>query len=174
MRKRNICPLVLFFPLLMSWPLSAGQFKVIWIFDGDTFKAEGHDIQIVVRLVAIDAPEMTYKRGQADQPFSRQSKSYLTERILHKTVELKGYSLDKNNRVLAIVSYGGRNIGLEMVRKGLAEVYRGEMPEDLELKDYQQAEFEARTARRGIWSQGDRYVSPREWRERRWRRERRY
>jgi endonuclease YncB( thermonuclease family) len=150
----------------------AGQFEVIWIFDGDTFRAEGHNIEIVVRFIAIDAPEISYKKGEPSQPFSNQSKKALMDMILYKTVEIKGYGLDKNNRLLAVVTFGGKNIGVEMIRLGLAEVYRGEMPDNFDLKDYKQAEFDAKTARRGMWNQGNNYVSPREWRERGWRRER--
>jgi len=35
----------------------AGQFKVVRVYEGDTVKAVGHDIEIKVRLVGIDAPE---------------------------------------------------------------------------------------------------------------------
>ena len=48
--------LAIFF-FLSICPLSiAGQFKVTKVYDGDTVKAEGHDIEIKVRLVGIDAP----------------------------------------------------------------------------------------------------------------------
>ncbi|MBN2060626.1 MAG: thermonuclease family protein [Deltaproteobacteria bacterium] len=145
---------------------SAGQFRVKWIYDGDTFKAAGNDIEIVVRFVAIDAPEISYRKGEPSQPFGDQSKRMLMDLILNKTVEIKGYGIDKQNRVLAVVYYGGRNVGVEMVREGLAEIYRGELPEGLDLRDYRQAEFRARTSRQGMWIQGDAYVSPRDWRDR--------
>ena len=149
----------------------AGRFNVIWVYDGDTFKAEGHDIEIVVRFMAIDAPEISYRKGEPSQPFSGQSKKVLMDLILNRTVEIEGYGLDRRNRVLAVVSLGGKNIGVEMIRQGLAEVYQGKLPDDFDLKEYRQAEFQAKTARRGMWSQGDRYISPLEWRERERRRE---
>ena len=148
----------------------AGQFRVVWVYDGDTFKAEGYDIEIVVRFVAIDTPEISYNKGEPSQPFSNQAKQMLMDLILYKTVELEGYGIDSRNRVLGVVSAGGRNIGVEMIRSGLAEVYRGELPDNFNLKDYKRAEFHAKTARRGMWSQGDNYISPRQWRERQWRR----
>ena len=150
----------------------AGQFEVTWVFDGDTFKAEVNDIEIIVRFIAIDAPEISYKKGEPSQPFSNQSKKALTDLILYRTVEIKGYGLDKHNRLLAVVFLGGRNVGVELIRQGLAEVYQGEMPDNFDLKDYRQAEFDAKTARRGMWNQGNNYVSPREWRGREWRKER--
>ena len=40
----------------------AGQFKVTRVYDGDTIKAKGHEIEIKVRLVGIDAPETSKKK----------------------------------------------------------------------------------------------------------------
>jgi len=49
-------PLAIFF-FLSICPISiAGQFKVTKVYDGDTVKAEGHDIEIKVRPVGIDTP----------------------------------------------------------------------------------------------------------------------
>jgi len=159
--------LIIAFSLFSSSPHAlAGRFNVTWVYDGDTFKAVGHDIEIVVRFMAIDAPEISYKKGEPSQPFSDQSKKVLMDLILNRTVEIEGYGLDKRNRVLAVVSLGGKNIGVEMIRQGLAEVYQGELPDDFDLKEYRQAEFQAKTSRRGMWSQRDSYISPMEWRER--------
>jgi micrococcal nuclease len=169
----EISMIILFF-FLFSSHVSADQFKVTWVYDGDTFKAEGHSIEIVVRFIAIDAPEISYTKGKPSQPFSTQAKEMLTDLILNRTVDIKGYGLDKHNRLLAVVSFGGRNIGVEMIRQGLAEVYQGKLPHNFDLKDYNRAEFQAKTSRRGMWGQGDNYVSPREWRERELRRERAY
>jgi len=174
MRKLIEILIVLFVFFLFSSYVSAAQFKVTWVYDGDTFKAENRDIEIVVRFVAIDAPEISYAKGEASQPFSTQAKQMLIDLILNRTVNIKGYGLDKHNRLLAVVTYGGRNIGVEMIRQGLAEIYQGELPDNFDLKDYNMAEFQAKTARRGMWSQGDKYVSPREWRERQLRKERAY
>ena len=169
--KRIIELLIIFFTLLLfNSSVFAGQFKVVWVYDGDTFRAEGYDIELVVRFVAIDAPEISYNKGEPSQPFSNQAKQMLMDLILYETVEIEGYGLDSQNRVLAVVSSGRRNIGVEMIRNGLAEVYKGELPDNFDLKDYKRAEFHAKTARRGMWSQGDNYISPREWRERQRRR----
>ena len=48
--------------LSFALPVSAGQFKVIRVYIGDTLKASGHDIDILVRLVGIDTPEKKNKR----------------------------------------------------------------------------------------------------------------
>ena len=174
MRKLIKILVITFALLLSSSYVCADRFKVIWIYDGDTCKVAGHDIEVIVRFIAIDAPEISYSKGEPSQPFSTQSKKMLTELILNRTVEIKGYGLDKYNRLLAVVFYRGKNIGVEMVRLGLAEIYQGELPDNFDLKDYKQAEFQAKTSRRGMWNQGNNYVSPREWRERQLRRENAY
>ena len=46
----------------------AGQFKVTHVYDGDTLIAEGHDIEIKVRLAGIDAPETPMREPYAARP----------------------------------------------------------------------------------------------------------
>jgi micrococcal nuclease len=67
---------------------------------------------------------------------------------------------------LGTIFLDGKNINLEMVRAGLAEVYRVEPPKDLNLDPFFKAERQSRAEKKGIWIQGDGYVSPRTWRER--------
>jgi endonuclease YncB( thermonuclease family) len=59
----------------------------------------------------------------------------------------------------------GKNVNLEMVKEGLAEVYRGKPAQGQDVGPYWEAEQEARKAGRGMWVLGAKYVSPREWRE---------
>ena len=51
-----------------------------------------------------------------------------------------------------------------MLKAGLAEVYRGLAPHKFDLIPYWQAEKQARDAKKGIWSLGDKYVGPSDWR----------
>jgi micrococcal nuclease len=126
--------------------------------------AEGHDIEIKVRLVGVDAPETSRKKGKEGQPFSQQSKKYLAGMILNKTVDIKSYGLDRYNRILGVIYLGDKNINLEMVKAGLAEVYCGLAPHKFDLTPYWQAEKEARGAKKGMWSLGHKYISPKDWR----------
>jgi endonuclease YncB( thermonuclease family) len=143
----------------------AGEFKVTRIYDGDTIKAQGHDIEIKVRLVGIDAPETSRKKREPGQPYSQQSKKYLAGLILNKTVDIKGYGLDGYGRILGVLYLDGKNINLELVKEGLAEAYRGKPPHGFDPAPYRNAEREARAAKRGIWSLGNEYVSPKDWRK---------
>jgi endonuclease YncB( thermonuclease family) len=52
-----------------------------------------------------------------------------------------------------------------MVKIGYAEVYNGSPPRGFYLKEYRTAENGARSSGQGIWSQGDKYVSPALWRK---------
>jgi len=144
----------------------AGQFKVTRVYDGDTVKAEGHDITIKIRLVGIDTPETAKKgKGKPGQPYSQRAKEYLAGLVLNKTVDIKGYGIGPLNRPLAVIYLDGKNVNLEMVKAGLAEVYRGRAPHKFPLLPYWQAEKEARDDKRGMWSLGDEYVSPKTWRK---------
>jgi endonuclease YncB( thermonuclease family) len=150
--------------LIYSTICLAGQFEVTRVYDGDTVNAEGSGIEIKVRLVGIDAPETSRKKREMGQPYSQQSKKYLTALILNRTVDIKGYGLDGYNRVLGVIFLNGKNINLEMVRQGLAEVYQGKPPRGLDIGPYRTAEREARAAKRGMWSLGNKYISPKDWR----------
>ena len=152
---------------LIIFPASAisGQFKVVRVYDGDTFKAVGHDIEIKVRLVGIDTPETSKKKLQPGQPYSVKAKEFLAGLVLYKTSDIKGYGLDRYGRILGVVFVEGKNVNLELVKSGLAEVYRGKPPKGFDLKPYLQAEAEAKKAGRGMWSLRDKYVSPKEWRK---------
>jgi len=165
-RVYRITPILILFLLALPTISLAGQFKVTRIYDGDTIKAEGHDIEIKVRLVGIDTPETSKKKRELGQPYSQQAKKHLAGLILNKVVEIKGYGLGPFNRILGVIYLNGKNINLEMIRAGLAEVYRGLAPHKFNLNPYWQAEKKARGAKRGIWSQGDKYTSPKEWRKR--------
>jgi len=118
-----------------------------------------------VRLAGIDTPETSKSKRDPGQPFSQHAKKYLAGLILNKAVEIKYYGLDRYHRVLGVIFIEGKNINLDMVRAGLAEVYRGKPPKGFDSTPYLQVETEAREAKSGMWSLGDKYISPREWRK---------
>jgi len=153
--------------IFAGWPTisSAGLFKVVRVYDGDTVKAVGHDIEIKVRLVGIDAPETSKGKNQAGQPFGRKAEKYLAGLVLNKVVDIKGYGSDRYGRILAEIYIEEKNINLEMVKTGYAEVYNGSPPRGFYLKEYRAAENGARSSGQGIWSQGDNYISPALWRK---------
>ena len=156
--------LITLFLLIPAISLAA-QYKVTRVYDGDTIKAKGHDITIKVRLVGIDTPETSKKKREPGQPYSQQAKKHLVGLLLNKVVEIKGYGLGPYNRILRVVYLNNKNINLEMIRAGLAEVYRGKPPKGLNLNAFWQAEKGAKENQKGMWSLGEKYISPKEWRK---------
>ena len=143
----------------------AGQFKVTKVDNGNTVTAEEHDMVIKVRMVAIDVPETGENKGTPGQPYSERAREHLAELVLSKTVDIKSYGMGPDNRILGVIYLDGKNINLEMVKAGLAEVYRGIAPHKFNLLPYWQAEKEAKDHRRGMWDLGDEYISPKAWRK---------
>ena len=150
--------------LTISASSLAGQFKVTRVTDGDTVKVAGNDEKMTIRLVGIDAPETSKKKNEPGQPFSQKSTKHLAGLVLNKSVEIKSYGTDRYGRTLGVIFVGEKNVNLEMVKAGLAEVYRGQPAKGLDLKSYWNAETEARKTGIGMWSLGDKYISPKEWR----------
>jgi micrococcal nuclease len=143
---------------------TAGEYQVNRVVDGDTIIVKKGATKLTIRLVGIDAPEVSHLKNEPGQPFSQQSTKHLAGLVLNKTVDIKSYGPDRYGRTLGEVFLDGNNINLVMVKSGLAEVYRGTPAKGQNMAPYWKAEEEARKAGKGMWVQGDKYVSPREWR----------
>jgi micrococcal nuclease len=165
MLRKIIPALLLVLALLFPTISLAGQYEVYRVIDGDTFVVKHGSVKLTIRMVGIDAPEASTSKHRAGQPFSRQSTQHLSSVILSKTVDVKSYGADRNGRTLGeVFLLNGKNVNLEMVQVGLAEVYRGKPASGLGMGPYWRAEEEARAAKRGMWVWEEKYVSPREWR----------
>lgn len=151
-------------PEAVSRAIDQSNFKVTKVFDGDTVQVQGEDLEFRIRMVAIDAPE-TGGSKRKGQPYSQQAKKVLRQLVQGKNVRLKQYGTGGYNRILAEIFSRGQNINLTMVRRGLAEVYRGRLPKILDSAPYKKAEAYARRRRTGMWSQGKVYQSPKAWRK---------
>jgi endonuclease YncB( thermonuclease family) len=66
--------------------IQASQFKVVRVYDGETLRAIGHDIEIKVGLNVRDAPGTRKGKRQECHPYSQQAKKFLTGLVLNKTV----------------------------------------------------------------------------------------
>ena len=162
-RYSGIVFIVVFLSVVSANSL-AGQFKVTRVTDGDTVKVAENSEKMTIRLVGIDAPETSKKKNEPGQPFSQKSTKHLAGLVLNKSVEIKSYSTDRYCRTLGVIFVGEKNANLEMVKAGLAEVYRGRPANGLDLRSYWSAETEAKKTGIGMWSLGDKYISPRKWR----------
>ncbi|MBF0112325.1 MAG: thermonuclease family protein [Desulfamplus sp.] len=150
------------------------KFKVLSVYDGDTIKIKGSGIELKIRLIGIDAPEFSKKKSSLlwsiinsqDQPFSKDSKNALNQMVKGKTIKIKSYGTDRYKRTLAeVFAPDGTLVNLEMVKLGMAEVYRGSTNKGFDPKPYKIAEADAKRALKGIWSLGSKYESPKVWRK---------
>lgn len=139
-------------------------FRVLKVYDGDTIKVTGFDLTFKIRLVGIDSPEIGYK-GQKSQPFSQKAKQHLESLLDNRKVAIKSYGTGAYNRQLAEVFVNNKNINMEMIKAGLAEVYTGRRPKKLDSQIYLKEELRARRAKKGMWVLGSTYKSPRQWRK---------
>ena len=153
------------FVIFLVGKSSAGEFKVIRVYDGDTINAVNDENEIKVRLVGIDAPETKKGKRNPGQPYSQRAKKFLASMVLDKNVDVKEYGKDRYGRILGVVYLDKTDVNLEMIKAGLAEVYRGRQPKGLPIYLYREVEKEAIRVGKGVWSLGDKYVSPKVWRK---------
>jgi len=131
------------------------QGTVVSVKDGDTLVLLTlTKRQVRVRLADIDTPEH-------DQPYGSRAKQALSALAFGKTAQLRVRDRDDYGRLVARVYVEGKDINAELVRQGLAWVYRpfNRDPSLLQL------EADARMARRGLWSLPEaQRIPPWEWR----------
>ena len=68
---------------------------MIRVVDGDTIRIKGASGEMTVRLVGIDAPEVSHKKREPRQPYSQQATKHLAGLVLNKTVDIKEYGHDR-------------------------------------------------------------------------------
>ncbi len=154
----KMCRTVFITILLLTLSLSAvaGELvgKVTKVSDGDTIWIVTDSGREKVRLDRIDAPEK-------DQPFGKEASEMLAKMIKDKRVKVEFQKRDQYGRILGIVFDGPNDINLTMVREGGAWHYRYFD----KTKAYENAEVEARKAKRGLWALPN-PVNPYDWRSR--------
>ena len=144
--------------------------KVVAVSDGDTlrvrhtptllssgkFKGKLSENTISVRIAAVDTPE-TAKFGQPGQPLGADAKAF-TKRLLNRRVRVRCYARDQYGRIVGTVQYGirRRDLSTELLRKGLASVYRsaGAVYAQRPLGGWDAIEARAQRNRLGMWQRG--------------------
>ncbi len=121
--------------------------RVVGVHDGDTITVlDANRTQYKIRLAGIDAPELK-------QAFGSRSKQNLSKWVYNRDVIVEWSKHDRYKRVVGVVLVDGHDVNLEQVRAGMAWWYRQyakeQTPHDRQL--YEQAENEARSAKRGLW-----------------------
>ena len=126
--------------------------SVVAILDGDTIDVLVDRKPLRVRLSQIDAPE---KR----QAFGTRSRQVLAELVFRKTVRVAEEGHDRYGRVIGTIHVGDLNVNAQMVREGMAWVYR-QYARDKRLYEL---EDQAKVRRLGLWADPD-PVAPWEYR----------
>jgi len=122
------------------------------VIDGDTIVISGKNNRtkdITVRLYGIDAPELKQSYGEV-------SKNNLIKLIYKKIVNIEEKSIDKYNRVIAIVYYDKLSINEEMLQQGVVHYYLQYCKctkRNILCCKYSNIENETRQKKLGIWSQ---------------------
>ena len=147
----------LFAPLLLLFTLSAQaetlEGKVIKIADGDTLTLlTPSNQQVKIRLAGVDTPERK-------QPFGNKAKQALSNLAFQKQALVEIAAKDRYGRTIGVVFVDGLNVNAELVKQGMAWVYR-KYTDDKRLYTL---ESEAKQAKRGLWLD-ENPIPPWEWR----------
>jgi micrococcal nuclease len=117
------------------------------VIDGDTIElADGQR----VRYLMIDTPEST---GGATDCYGSEAKAYNAALVQDRQVNLRydQECTDRYDRLLAYVQVDGADVNLRMVQQGYACVLIIPPNGEARRKEYEAAEFEARSLGRGMW-----------------------
>lgn len=144
--------------------------KVFKLYDGDTIAIKddkGKDVR--VQVAYIDAPDMDEKTFEK-QPLYGESIKFLSGLILNKEVIIESFGKDKNGRVEGMIFLEKLNVNVEMVRRGMAEIYEPvrSNPSAYKseyVKQLNDAESAAKSEKLGIWGDPS-YTSPYQFRRR--------
>jgi micrococcal nuclease len=126
-------------------PGKAESFKatVVATVDGDTLTVSRGSTRERVILYGIDCPELT-------QDFGKEARQYTDSRCYRKVITIDDRGKDAHGRTIAVVyPPDGTNLNQDLLKEGLAWWSDKYAPNELELKQLQQA---ARTAHKGLWS----------------------
>lgn len=147
-KLRSVWKRLLFITLLATTPSFAEPFRATLekVWDGDTIDVLDDRRHLVrVRLRGIDAPERR-------QPFGDEARESLQRFLSDCPLVISGESHDRYGRLVAKVTCGGRDAGLEQVASGFAWVYPA--PDSMSEDDRRRYAAEQRIARNlgsGLW-----------------------
>lgn len=129
--------------------------KTVGITDGDTFTFLTTDKkQIKVRLAQIDKLEK-------NQPYGQKARKALSDLIFNKEVKIIQIDIDRYGRMIGQVFINDLDVNREMVKLGMAWVYRKYVTD----QSLFEVENQAKEAKRGIWSLPKaQQIPPWEWR----------
>lgn len=128
---------------------------VVKVADGDTLSVRTSGGRVErVRLIGIDTPEVYGKVECGGPEASEAMKRLATGSRVTVIPDPTQDRRDRYDRLLGYVEKNGNDLGLEMIRRGLAGVYVYGR-KFRRYPQYRRAESEARRAGRGTWARCD-------------------
>lgn len=138
--------------------------KVVEVLSGSSIRVkavtpESKTVEFMCMIFGIDAPVFLYN-GAIKQPYGEESKKEMEVMVIGQEVEvtMHGHFFHSADG-LCSVRKGGRDVGLEMIKKGYAWVMMGFEDDEKELppflKEYSKAQKEARAKKVGLWKDED-------------------
>ena len=155
--------LILFLILIFSCNSSEGKdsYLVLEVIDGDTVLVNHPKVERL-RYLGIDAPEKLTIDSPGD-PFYKES-SYLNNKLVAGKkirIEFDQERYDPYGRLLGYVFVGDVLVNEELVRQGFARSFF--IGPNRKYEDrIQEAQREAQNAKRGIWSNHNKFTTPTE------------
>lgn len=117
-------------------------FKVVRIIDGDTVVVlNSKNEQLKIRLAEIDCPEKA-------QDFGNKARQFTSDAIFSKKVQIDLLEQDRYGRYIGKIYYNQKYLSEELVKNGLAIVYR----KYSDSKKLLELEEQAKNKKIGIWS----------------------
>lgn len=138
--------------------------KVVEVMSGSSIRVkalapENKTVEFICMILGIDAPVFLYN-GAIKQPYGGESKKEMEVMVMGQEVEvtMHGHFFHSADG-LCSVHKDGRDVGLEMIKKGYAWVMMGSEEDEkklpLFLKEYIKAQKEARAKKAGLWKDQD-------------------
>jgi endonuclease YncB( thermonuclease family) len=144
-------------PLSLLILLGTGFFSTMAgkVFSGKVTEVRSADVIVVDygpgRYVVAIAGISPLKEG----PLAAEGKKLVTEMVLGKEVRARFLGRDSNGDMVSQVFVGepGKDVGLELVRAGLAQRQQGPDPQfGYKYDELSKAENDAREAKQGLWA----------------------
>ena len=109
-----------------NWVYAKEKVEFVKCVDGDTFRVLINGEEHLVRMIAVDTPELA-KNGNKAEYYAEDAKEYTCNKIMNaRKLELeydpKSDKIDKYDRVLAWVYVDGKLLQEELVKNGYAKV----------------------------------------------------
>ena len=139
--------------LLLPALLSAGQYKVIRVVDGDTIVVNYEGKPEKVRLLCVNTPESVHPDKKQNIPMGKVASDYTKNRLKGKYVDLEfeGPLRGRYGRLLAYIFVDGQNFNLELVKQGLSPYYTKYGLSQKYDQEFRETERYAREHKLNIW-----------------------